>query len=169
MKDITKIKGVVFIDFDDTLFLWNYNLTFPTYAEQYAAHLRGEIFYPQYGIENKSLLQALQTISETHLIFLLTHDSSLALESKKVYLEELCPHLFDDYLTSFSKEDKIDIMKGCKNVLGEDLQYFLIDDCEETCVLARNNNITAFFPTRAVEIFMKAKAVTPMLEQELGE
>ena len=142
-KEITELsngvkKRVVFVDYDDTLFVWNHsNMKYK--RDILPSQVCGENPYPAVGYANEFLINALTVCKEDSVIILLSHvPTSIELESKKEMADTHCHGLFDMFIGTDGPDSKVRVMKTFADVYGlEYTSVMLIDDRYETLHNAR--------------------------------
>lgn len=144
-------RKIVFVDYDDTLFVWNHSNSNYKRNIMYQ-HVAGENPYSAVGCMNKYLISALTECKNDSVIIPLSHvPTSMELEFKKEMIETLCPDLFDAFIGTDGPDSKIKVMDTFTNVYGIDNKSIvLIDDRWETLHNARESGFLGKTPTEVM-------------------
>lgn len=126
------MKRIIFVDFDDTLFVWHHGI------DRNGVNTKcflGTLDYNEVGTINAPLISKLvSAINEDTLIILLSHTlSNKEAYNKQLYCKEYCDGLFDDYICVSSGESKLAAMQ----VIADEYNVpftscYLIDDLHKT-------------------------------------
>lgn len=146
--DMSKKNKIVFVDFDDTLFVWRHDRV-EKYESSILTHMVGNDFYDaNIGIYNEVLIERLKRAKETSHIVLLSHTpTTLEFRAKVINIEGLFPGLFDDYIGTDGIDSKIKVMECYAEKYGvahDDIM--LIDDIKETLRKAKERGFKARTP-----------------------
>ena len=146
--DTNQKNKIVFVDFDDTLFVWRHD-RYEKYEASILTHMVGNTFYTSnIGIYNGHLIERLKRAKEVSHVILLSHSpTTLEFRAKVMNVEGLFPGLFDDYIGTDGAESKIKIMECYVNKYKiERDDIMLIDDLKETLNKARERGFKARTP-----------------------
>lgn len=146
--DISQKNKIVFVDFDDTLFIWRHD-RIKKYESSILTHMVSNDFYDDsVGIYNTELIERLKRAKVSSNIILLSHTpTTLEFRSKVMNVEGLFPDLFDDYIGTDGADSKIKVMECyAEKYSVEHDNIMLIDDVKETLHKAKERGFKARTP-----------------------
>ncbi len=143
-----KTPEVMFIDFDDTLFIWNSDVDCAHYDDKFHI-LEGSMDYNKLGFWNENLIANISKLKKRGIpIFLLTHvASSIEMQHKKKVLNETFPNLFDEYYGTSSRKEKTAVALAIAHAYKfEPNQICIVDDSWEVREFAALDGISTRTP-----------------------
>lgn len=143
-----KSPKMLFVDFDDTLFIWNSDIDCANYDDKLHI-LEGSMNYRQLGFWNETLIANISKLKKQGVpIFLLTHvASSIEMRHKEKVLKEEFPNLFDEYYGTSSRKEKSIVALAIAHAYKlEPSQICIVDDSWEVREFAVLNGIAVRTP-----------------------